>query len=177
MYKRQLLDTVLTYRDFKNAVETGNGFTGTVEFFPEEGKYHLDGHRNCGVCLTPEETIRYDGKCPVCGKKITIGVEHRVEELADRPAGQLPTGMKPFESLVPLPETIGGSTGFSPNSKKTEARYFELLKSIGPEFYILREAPLDQIEQEAGVCIAEGDRKSTRLNSSHLKLSRMPSSA
>ncbi len=154
-----LLDTVLTYRDFKNAVETGNGFTGTVEFFPEEGKYHLDGHRNCGVCLTPEETIRYDGKCPVCGKKITIGVEHRVEELADRPAGQLPTGMKPFESLVPLPETIGGSTGFSPNSKKTEARYFELLKSIGPEFYILREAPLDQIEQEAGVCIAEGIRR------------------
>ena len=69
------------------AIRTGEGFLGTVEFFPEEGKYHLDGHRNCGVCLTPAETEERDGLCPVCGKKLTIGVEHRVEALADRPAG------------------------------------------------------------------------------------------
>ena len=154
-----LLNAPLTYTGLKNAIETGVGFSGTIEFFPEEGKYHLDGHRNCGVCLTPEETVRYGGKCPVCGKKITIGVEHRVEELADRSIDRLPTGMKPFESLVPLLETIGGSTGVSPNGKRALIQYFELLKNIGPEFYILRDAPLDIIEQKAGPCIAEGIRR------------------
>ena len=79
-------------------------YAGTLEFFPEEGKYHLDGHRNCGVCLTPAEAAALGGVCPVCGKKLTIGVEHRVEELADRPAGFRPEGAKPFECLAPLPE-------------------------------------------------------------------------
>ncbi len=81
------------------AIQTGEGLAGTLEFFPEEGKYHLDGHRNCGLCLSPEETIALGGVCPVCGKKITIGVEHRVEELADRPRGAARPGAKPFESI------------------------------------------------------------------------------
>ena len=87
-----LLDTGLTYPELVRAIRTGEGFQGTVEFFPEEGKYHLDGHRNCGVCLTPAETAALGGVCPVCGKKLTIGVEHRVEALADRPAGLRPGG-------------------------------------------------------------------------------------
>ena len=74
-----LLDTGLSYPELVRAIRTGEGFHGTVEFFPEEGKYHLDGHRNCGVCLTPAETAARGGVCPVCGKKLTIGVEHRVE--------------------------------------------------------------------------------------------------
>ena len=81
-----LLDAPLSYPGLVRAIRTGEGFLGTVEFFPEEGKYHLDGHRSCGVCLTPAETQERDGRCPVCGKKLTIGVEHRVEALADRPA-------------------------------------------------------------------------------------------
>ena len=82
-----LLKTGLSYPELVRAIRTGEGFAGTIEFFPAEGKYHLDGHRACGVCLTPEETARRDGLCPVCGKKLTIGVEHRVQALADRPAG------------------------------------------------------------------------------------------
>ena len=118
-----LLDTGLTYPELVRAIRTGEGFQGTVEFFPEEGKYHLDGHRNCGVCLTPAETAALGGVCPVCGKKLTIGVEHRVEALADRPAGFRPEGAKPFESLAPLPEVIAATTGVSAAGKNTQALY------------------------------------------------------
>ena len=154
-----LLTADLSYGGLKRAVETGEGFAGTLEFFPEEGKYHLDGHRNCGVCLSPEETERLDGKCPVCGKKITIGVQHRVEELADRPEGAQREGAKPFESLAPLPEVIAASTGVSQGSKKTQARYEELLRTLGPEFTILRESSLEDIRRAAGPGVAEGIRR------------------
>lgn len=154
-----LLDTTLSYPALKHALETGDGFAGTLEFFPEEGKYHLDGHRNCGVCLSPQETIACGGRCPVCGKKLTIGVEHRVEELADRPAGFRPAGARPFESLAPLPEVIAASTGLSAAGKRANEIYETLLSSLGPEFHILREAPLADVEQAAGSCIAEGLRR------------------
>lgn len=154
-----LLDTEQTYPALVQAIRTGQGFLGTVEFFPEEGKYHLDGHRSCGVCLTPAETAEYGGRCPVCGKKLTIGVEHRVEELADRPAGFRPAGTKPFESLAPLPEVLAASTGGSATGKKTLEQYERMLQTLGPEFYILREAPLEDITQIAGPCVAEGIRR------------------
>ena len=99
------------------AIQTGKGLHGTIEFFPEEGKYHYDGHRKCGICLTPAETIKYGGVCPVCGRKLTIGVSHRVEQLADREEGYVRTEAKGFESLVPLPEVIGASLGHSAASK------------------------------------------------------------
>ncbi|MCM1233975.1 MAG: hypothetical protein NC489_28035, partial [Ruminococcus flavefaciens] len=85
-----LLNTGRTYPELIRAIRTGAGFGGTIEFFPEEGKYHLDGHRDCGVCLTPQETLERGGLCPVCGKRLTVGVAHRVELLADRPAGFRP---------------------------------------------------------------------------------------
>ena len=154
-----LLDTGLTYPELVHAIRTGEGFQGTVEFFPEEGKYHLDGHRNCGVCLTPAETAALGGICPVCGKKLTIGVEHRVEALADRPAGFRPETAKPFESLAPLPEVIAASTGASAAGKATQALYEQLLRKLGPEFSILREVPVEDIARAAGPCVAEGIRR------------------
>nr|MDE7244957.1 endonuclease Q family protein [Oscillospiraceae bacterium] len=154
-----LLETGVSYPELIRAIRTGEGFYGTVEFFPEEGKYHLDGHRSCGVCLTPAETQARNGRCPVCGKKLTIGVEHRVEALADRPAGMRPAGAKPFESLAPLPEVIAASTGVSAASKRTSALYTKMLDALGPEFFILREAPVSDIERTAGPCVAEGIRR------------------
>ncbi len=84
-----LLETELSYSELANAIQGRNpdGLLGTIEFFPEEGKYHYDGHRACDLCLKPAETEQYGGRCPICGKKITIGVQHRVEQLADRPEG------------------------------------------------------------------------------------------
>ena len=154
-----LVEAERSYPGLVGAIRTGEGFLGTVEFFPEEGKYHLDGHRNCGVCLTPAETAQRGGLCPVCGKKLTIGVEHRVEKLADRPAGYRPVGAKPFESLAPLPEVIAASTGVSAASKKTLEQYERMLHALGPEFHILRKAPVEDIERVAGPCVAEGIRR------------------
>lgn len=154
-----LLDTSCDYSGLTHAIRTGTGFMGTVEFFPEEGKYHLDGHRNCGVCLTPAQTLACGGICPVCGKKLTIGVEHRVEELADRPDGYRPDNAKPFESLAPLPEVIASCTGLSAASKKTQALYERMLHELGPEFHILRQTSAADLAQIAGAGVAEGIRR------------------
>ena len=154
-----LFDIELSYPAMARALETGEGFAGTLEFFPEEGKYHLDGHRACHLCLEPAETVRLGGKCPVCGKKLTIGVQHRVEELADRPIGFCPPDAKPFESIVPLPEVIAAATGIAAAGKRTQEVYAHLLRTLGPEFTILRELPISRLEQEAGPCIAEGIRR------------------
>lgn len=145
------------YSAIKRAIETGEGMEGTIEFYPEEGKYHLDGHRNCRCCLEPAETIELNGRCPVCGRKLTVGVLHRVEALADRSEPcDLP---KPFESLMPLPEVLADCVGVSPASKKVDAAYFALLNKLGSEFDILRSMPLDSIEQAAGSVVAEGIRR------------------
>ena len=157
-----LLDTELSYEALRRAVQTGEGLAGTIEFFPEEGKYHYDGHRKCGLCLRPGETENYGGICPVCGRKLTIGVAHRVEQLSDRPEGYQREGAAGFESLVPLPELIGASLGFSPASAKVEKLYREMLRELGPEFSILREVPLEEIRRAAETRIAEGVGKLRR---------------
>ena len=151
-----LLDIPMSYEGLAGAIQTGKGLYGTIEFFPEEGKYHMDGHRKCGICLTPSETIKHQGVCPVCGRKITIGVSHRVEELADRPEGYQKPDAAAFESLVPLPEVIGASSGHSAASKKVEKEYMHMLSELGPEFEILRNIPLDDICRVSGNRIAEG---------------------
>lgn len=152
-----LLTCALSYPALKHAIDTGEGFGGTIEFYPEEGKYHLDGHRNCHCCLEPAETAALDGRCPVCGRKLTVGVLHRVEALADRlePIA-LP---KPFESLMPLPELLAACMGVSPASKRVQEAYFDLLKRLGPEFHILRDMPIANAEQAAGFAFAEGLRR------------------
>lgn len=151
-----LLDIQLSYEGIRRAVETGEGLRGTIEFFPEEGKYHYDGHRKCNLCLTPLETEKYQGCCPVCGKKITIGVSHRIEQLADREEGYIRTDAAPFESLVPLPEVIGASVGYSSASAKVQREYRHMLQRLGPEFSILRELPLEEIRKVSGHLISEG---------------------
>lgn len=154
-----ILAKISDYAALRRALHTGEGFEGTIEFFPEEGKYHLDGHRNCNVCLDPEDAIALDGKCPVCGKKLTIGVDHRVCELADRPSGFWPEGAKGFERLVPLPEVIGAALGVSGESKRAQEAYARLLRVLGDEFSILRSVPVADISVCAGELIAEGVRR------------------
>ena len=145
-----LLEGELSYPGLGAAVQKGDGLFGTIEFFPEEGKYHFDGHRKCNLCLSPREAERCRNICPVCGKKLTVGVSHRVEELADREEGFVPERAKHFESLVPLPEVIGASAGNAAAGKKTQEEYARMLQSLGPEFEILRNIPLEEIRKVSG---------------------------
>ena len=154
-----LMDIELSYAGLEKAIQKGDGLYGTVEFFPEEGKYHYDGHRKCQLCLTPEQTKAFGGRCPVCGRKLTIGVEHRVEELADREMGYVRQDAKPFESLMPLPEAIGEAIGHAPASRIVQNIYAEMLKKLGSEFEILRQIPVEDIRKQAGYMVAEGIRR------------------
>ncbi|MBE5766655.1 MAG: hypothetical protein E7335_05795 [Clostridiales bacterium] len=154
-----LIEGEIAYDTLRNAILTGEGFGGTIEFFPEEGKYHLDGHRKCGVCMEPTESAAHDNKCPVCSKAMTIGVLHRVEELADREAGIRPEGAKPFESLIPLQEVIGAAISASPEGKRVQEMCFNLRKVLGGEMQILRTCALADIEAAAGFAVAEGIRR------------------
>ncbi|NLW07454.1 MAG: UvrD-helicase domain-containing protein [Clostridia bacterium] len=153
--------THLSYQGIFKALKNRNSeeFYGTIEFFPEEGKYHYDGHRACKVCWKPAATRAAGGICPVCGGKITVGVLHRVETLADREEGFVPLTAKHYESLVPLREVIAASIGYSVASKKVREMYADLLRGLGPELVILRETPLNDIELAAGPCLAEGIRR------------------
>ncbi|VBB05797.1 Hypothetical protein LUCI_1008 [Lucifera butyrica] len=156
-----LFDTGLSYPCILQALKNRNTkeFYGTIEFFPEEGKYHYDGHRNCKVCWKPADTKAAGGLCPVCGGKLTVGVLHRVEALADRQEGFIPPAAKHFESLVPFQEVIASSIGLAVTSTKVKKKQEDLVRSLGPELFILREASLSDIELAAGPCIAEGIRR------------------
>ena len=151
-----LLDIDCSYEGLYRAIQTGEGLEGTVEFFPEEGKYHFDGHRKCGVSLSPVEAERLGGICPVCGKKLTMGVDHRVEQLADRAEGFVKEDGKKYESLVPLPEVISACMGYSAASKKVLGCFEQMLQTLGTEFDILRNVPSEDIKSCAGERIAEG---------------------
>lgn len=154
-----LLDIPMSYSGIEQAIQTGNGLYGTIEFFPEEGKYHMDGHRKCNLCLVPSDTLKYNGLCPVCGRKITIGVSHRVEQLADRPEGYVREAEKAFESLVPLPEVLADSLGCSPATRKVEKEYLRMLSELGAEFEILRTYSLEDIRRVAGTRVSEAIRR------------------
>ena len=151
-----LLDIDCSYEGLYRAIQTGEGLEGTVEFFPEEGKYHFDGHRKCGVSLSPVEAERLGGICPVCGKKLTMGVDHRVEQLADRAEGFVKKDGKKYESLVPLPEVISACMGYSTASKKVQGCFEQMIQILGTEFDILRNVPSEDIKSCAGERIAEG---------------------
>ena len=150
-----IFDTELSFPAIMHSIKTGDGLAGTIEFFPEEGKYHYDGHRACDVCLPPEETITRNGLCPVCGKRLTIGVMHRVEELADRPEGFVPDDMPPFHSLIPLVEIIAETRKAGVNTKAVQKDYLALIDSLGSEFAILMDLPTGQIAAAGFPLVAE----------------------
>ena len=154
-----LLDIELSYQGLYGAVQYGKGLLGTLEFFPEEGKYHYDGHRKCHICLSPEEAEKYHGICPVCGKKLTMGVNHRIMDLADRENGFVRKNARPFESIVPLPEVISACVGKAVTTKTVTGEYEKMLQKLGNEFDILREIPIADIEKESSHMIASGIRK------------------
>lgn len=139
----------------KDAIKTKMGFRATIEFFPEEGKYHYDGHRLCGVNLSPSETIKANLLCPKCGKRVTIGVMHRVERLADRDDGQRPEGALPFFSVIPLIEVIAETLKARVGGKAVEQIYYKLISQLGNEFYILLDAPLEDIERAGSLTLRE----------------------
>ncbi|SCG48223.1 UvrD-helicase domain-containing protein [Micromonospora halophytica] len=148
-----------TGRDYfavREALRTGDGLAGTIEFFPEEGKYHADGHRLCGVNWSPERTREAGGRCPECGKPLTVGVLSRVEELADRPAGHRPAHAREVTHLVPLAEILGEINKVGARSKKVEGKLNELVAALGPELEILTRTPLDEIGRVGGELLAEG---------------------
>jgi len=145
-----LFETELSYRGIFDAIKQRDGrFLKTLEFFPEEGKYHVDGHRKCQTRLDPKETLQLDGLCPVCGKPVTVGVLHRVERLADRPEGQQPKGAAGFENLIPLKEVLSEVLRVGPTSVRVDAEYRRLLARFGNELAILREVPIAQVEPES----------------------------
>jgi len=129
----------------RRALETGDGYEGTVEFFPEEGKYHLDGHRACGVRLEPAETVAHDGRCPVCGNRVTVGVAHRVEMLADRKEAGAPPTAGTVKSLVPLPEILSEILRSGDTSQGVTRAYDRATAELGAEFSILQDVPTEDI--------------------------------
>ncbi|MBW2526226.1 MAG: UvrD-helicase domain-containing protein [Deltaproteobacteria bacterium] len=143
------------YFGLRRALETGAGYVGTVEFFPEEGKYHLDGHRNCGVRLSPSETRELAGRCPECGKPVTVGVMHRVAELADRDEGNRAPTAGEVRSFVPLPEILGELRGVGPKSKTVQRTYEALLHDLGPELAILGSIPIADLRRVGGELFGE----------------------
>jgi PHP family Zn ribbon phosphoesterase len=134
-------------------------FLGTIEFFPQEGKYHLDGHRKCGICWTPQETAQHGGVCPVCGKKVTVGVLNRVMQLADRMDPEARPQKEPFYSLTPLKNLIAEIKGVGPNSKEVNKQYEQLLQKGGAEFSILLDLSYEQIGQIGDEILREGIKR------------------
>lgn len=154
-------DTEFSYPGIYRALSepANRGLVGTVEFFPEEGKYHYDGHRQCHTRLHPQETIKNKGLCPACGKPVTVGVMARVAELADHPQGRKSPRWRPYVRLIPLPEIIADAKGVGPGAKSVDAIFMTMIHKLGNEMFILRDAPLDAIKKISGPLIAEGIRR------------------
>lgn len=137
----------MTYDEIRRILKTGDRkkFLYTIEFYPEEGMYHVDGHRDCGVALKPQESKKLGLLCPKCKKKLTIGVEHRVDDLADRAEKNIPNTFIPHKYIVPLQEIIAQAYDVGYGSIKVVKEYDYLLDTFGTEFYILLHAPLEKI--------------------------------
>jgi uncharacterized protein (TIGR00375 family) len=150
-------DCELDYFAIEHALRTGHGYVGTVEFFPDEGKYHLDGHRKCEVRLSPQETLAHRGRCPVCGEPVTIGVEHRVETLADRSEAQTlpPATAGAVSNLVPLPEILSELTASGPATRAVTTGYDQAIAKLGAELAILEEVPVEDIARASSALLGE----------------------
>ncbi|MFT3937084.1 MAG: endonuclease Q family protein [Chitinophagaceae bacterium] len=144
-----LLDTDKTYDGLFNAVKTKKGFLGTLEFFPEEGKYTYDGHRECKVCFSPEESRNHDSICPVCKKQVTIGAMHQVERLShcQLPSAYTTNSKNNFRYIVPLQEILSEIHGTSVKSNKVAAHYNKAIAAFGNEFTLLADACIEDINR------------------------------
>jgi uncharacterized protein (TIGR00375 family) len=137
----------LTYKNLIQAIRTKKGFVQTFEFWPDEGKYHYDGHRACGICFGPEESMQHKKICPVCKKELTIGVMHRVQELADRKIGEKPENAVPFKHLIPLSELIAKKFNTTVATKKVWEEYNKILKPFKSEYDVLLNSTKEQLEE------------------------------
>lgn len=160
-----IFDTELSYHGIINAIKSGAPkFTATIEFFPEEGKYHFDGHRLCGIVFSPEETKKHKGLCPKCGKKLTIGVMNRVDQLADRQNIKISTNGNyhfhknrvPYYNLVALDKIIAEAYGVGVTAKKVKEEYGEMIKNFGSELKILLDIPIERFKNNTDERIIEG---------------------
>lgn len=151
-----ILDCELSYSGITDAIKSRDlkKFKATIEFFPEEGKYHFDGHRNCNTRLTPQETIKYNYLCPKCKKPVTVGTMHRVEKLADRKIGYKPKNRPESIHLIPLAEIIADVLGFRPQAKKVQIEYEKLIANFKSEFDILLNAQIEEIAKVSSFPIA-----------------------
>ena len=156
-----LLNTQLSFYGIKSAIKSGDSdaFLGTFEFYPQEGKYHLDGHRNCKIRLSPKETMDCGGKCPVCGKALTLGVLNRVEELADRSQGMKPPTYHSYYSIIPLAEIFSDILQVGAKSKKVQTNYQKALMKLGTEFNILHALETDEIDRAGIPLLGEAIRR------------------
>ena len=152
-----IFDTELSYKGIMEAIKNGAPkFLSTIEFFPEEGKYHFDGHLDCKIYLSPKETKKHDGICPKCGKKLTIGVMNRVDELADREIGK---DLIPYRNLIPLGEIIAEAFGVGENTKQVKKEYDNLIKTFGNELKILTDISENELKSVADPRVAEGIKR------------------
>jgi uncharacterized protein (TIGR00375 family) len=153
-----VFDTDLNYDSIISAIKEKNKtkFLYTIEFFPQEGKYHYDGHRNCDIVLSPEESAKYNNVCPVCAKPLTLGVANRIRQLADKDVGFTPKDAIPFKSLVPLKEIIAEVFSCGPATKKVEKEYQKLIQTFENEFNILLNVSKENLESVILSEIAEG---------------------
>lgn len=165
-----IFNTELTYEAIVGAIKQKNAqqFLYTIEFFPQEGKYHYDGHRNCNVSLSPEETKKYNGICPVCKKALTVGVLNRVEQLADRPQGFKPENAIPFKSAVPLQEVIAQVLQKTVASKLVRETYARIVNEYQGEINVLLEVPLAAMHGFVPERLVEGIRR-MREGKIHIK--------
>lgn len=153
-----IFDCDLDYFTIRDVLKTKDKkrFLYTVEFFPEEGKYHFDGHRTCNVCLSPKQSRENKNRCPKCGRNLTIGVMNRVEQLADRPEGTVPECAIPFKNLIPLDEIIAEAKGLGKSSQAVAREYRSLIAKFGNEFEISLNAKEQDLRANISKRIAEG---------------------
>jgi DNA helicase II / ATP-dependent DNA helicase PcrA len=160
-----LFNTDLSFEGIRSAIKTGDPdqFIGTFEFNPEQGKYHLDGHRKCDVCLRPSETTALKGKCPICGKPLTQGVLNRVEMLSDRPEGMSPNKKQAYVRLMTLSDILSDICQVGPNTKKVNKIRGTLISKFGGEFKVLNDVSMDELDSVDVPLLADAIQK-MRLN-------------
>ena len=153
-----VFDLSLNYTEIKNTLKEKDRskFLYTIEFFPQEGKYHFDGHRKCNICLAPVESRKNNNLCPRCHRKVTVGVMHRVEDLSDRDEGFTKEKFVPFKNLIPLIEIIAEAKGVGVGTKAVQIEYDELIKNFGNELNILLKVGEEDLRGQASKKIATG---------------------